>query len=290
MPKNIDKRLKLLTQAVCIRRLEKIFPGIPAPITAVKDLSLDIAKGEVAIILGPSGCGKSTLIRMIAGLEKPTTGTLLVNDKHFDKPLLECSMVFQSYTSFPWLTVIDNIAFGLRYINKTLSPKERIEKARSFAKLVGLQEFENAYIGTLSGGMKQRVAIASALATEPEILLMDEPFGALDSQTRMVMQEHLLKIVGETDKTVVFVTHDIEEALLLGDRIYVCTSRPAKVLEEIDVPFPHPRTANTRNRKDFFELKHVIFNLLRDHITARELELVYKERGRKKNVQKKISI
>jgi len=276
----------LKEQAIRLRQVGKIFSGSLEPVAAVKDLSLDIATGEVAIILGPSGCGKSTVIRMIAGLEKPTSGTILVNDKPVEKPLLECSMVFQSYTSFPWLSVIDNIAFGLRYTHKEMNINDRRRMARHFAGLVGLEEFEGAYINTLSGGMKQRVAIASALATEPEILLMDEPFGALDSQTRMVMQEHLLKIVEETDKTVVFVTHDIEEALLLGDRIYVCTARPARVLEEIDVPFPHPRTASTRNRKDFFELKHVIFNLLREHITAKELELVYKERRRTRNAGK----
>jgi NitT/TauT family transport system ATP-binding protein len=274
--------MKIPYQAVRIRKLLKVFPSYPEPVTAVQEFNVDISKGEVAVILGPSGCGKSTVIRIIAGLEKPTQGTLLVNNKPVEKPLLECSMVFQSYTSFPWLSVIDNIAFGIRYTRKDLSPLERKKKARHFAGIVGLQEFEGAYISTLSGGMKQRVAIASALATEPEILLMDEPFGALDSQTRMVMQEHLLKIVEGTAKTVVFVTHDIEEALLLGDRIYVCTARPATILSEIDVPFPRPRTANTRNRKDFFELKHVIFNLLRDHVIAKELEETYKERRKKR--------
>jgi len=270
--------MKIQKQAVRIRKLVKIFPSHTEPVIAVQEFNIDISKGEVAIILGPSGCGKSTVIRMIAGLEKPTSGILLVNDKSVEKPLLECSMVFQSYTSFPWLSVIENIAFGLRYTGKNSSLRERKEKAKHYAKLVGLEEFEDNYINTLSGGMKQRVAIASALATDPEILLMDEPFGALDSQTRMVMQEHLLKIVEETDKTVILVTHDIEEALLLGDRIYICTARPARILEEIDVPFPHPRTAKTRNLKGFFDLKHVIFNLLRDHVTAKELEQAYLNR------------
>jgi NitT/TauT family transport system ATP-binding protein len=278
--------MKIQKQAVRIQKLLKIFSTQTEPLIAVENFSMDIAKGEVAVLLGPSGCGKSTVIRIIAGLEKATSGTVLVNDQPVEKPLLECSMVFQSYTSFPWLSVIDNIAFGIRYTNKEFSSKERKEKARHFAKMVGLQEFENAYISTLSGGMKQRVAIASALATKPEILLMDEPFGALDSQTRMVMQEHLLKIVEGTNKTVVFVTHDIEEALLLGNRIYVCTARPATILSEIDVPFPHPRTADTRNLKNFFELKHVIFNLLRDHIIAKEMDEVYKKRRRKRDAKK----
>jgi NitT/TauT family transport system ATP-binding protein len=280
---NYRKRSASRYQAVRIRQLKKVFSPHTEPVVAVENFSVDIEKGEVAVILGPSGCGKSTVIRMIAGLEKPTAGTLLVNNKTIEKPLLECCMVFQSYTSFPWLTVIDNIAFGLRYTHKEMSPEERNKKARHFAKLVELEKFENAYINTLSGGMKQRVAIASALATDPEILLMDEPFGALDSQTRMVMQEHLLKIVENTDKTVIFVTHDIEEALLLGDRIYVCTARPASILAEFDVPFPHPRDHKTRNRKDFFEMKHKIFNLLRDHVVAQMLIKKYARRKGKKN-------
>jgi NitT/TauT family transport system ATP-binding protein len=179
-------------------------------------------------------------------------------------------MVFQSYTSFPWLTVVENIEFGLCYIANG-NKQERRARARELARIVGLEKFENAYINQLSGGMKQRVAIASALATDPKILLMDEPFGALDSQTRMAMQEHLLKITEESDKTVVFVTHDIEEALLLGDRIYVCTGRPGKILAELDVPFPYPRTSSVRNEKKFAEMKYEIFHLLRDDVYAQML-------------------
>jgi ABC-type nitrate/sulfonate/bicarbonate transport system ATPase subunit len=179
-------------------------------------------------------------------------------------------MVFQSYTSFPWLSVLDNIAFGLRYL--PLSTPERQERAKHFAKLVGLEAFEKAAISQLSGGMKQRVAIASALAADPKILLMDEPFGALDSQTRMLMQEQLLKIAKAEQRTVVFVTHDIEEALLLGDRIYVCTSRPASVLSELEVPFPHPRDPGIRNQKKFVDMKQEIFHLMRDHVYSQMLE------------------
>jgi NitT/TauT family transport system ATP-binding protein len=180
-------------------------------------------------------------------------------------------MVFQSYTSFPWLTVLQNIEFGLRYTFNG-QRNERRERAREFAHIVGLSEFENAYIGQLSGGMKQRVAIASALATDPKILLMDEPFGALDSQTRMTMQEQLLALTEPAQKTVVFVTHDIEEAVLLGERIYVCTSRPASVLAELDVPFDYPRTSAIRNHKRFVEMKYEIFHLLRDHAYAQMLQ------------------
>jgi NitT/TauT family transport system ATP-binding protein len=189
-------------------------------------------------------------------------------------------MVFQAYTSFPWLSVVDNIAFGLRY-KSDASTADRRDVARKLACEVGLEEFQDAFIGKLSGGMKQRVAIASALAIDPAILLMDEPFGALDSQTRMVMQEHLLTIVEKTNKTVVFVTHDIEEALLLGDRIYVCSARPARVLAELDVSFPHPRTASTRNRREFFDMKQEIFYLLREHIYERLAETAHGRRHRK---------
>lgn len=244
---------------------------------ALRDFNVDIAEGEVAVILGPSGCGKSTVIRLIAGLDFPTSGTVLVQGKPVTGPVAECGMVFQTYTSFPWLTVVENIAFGLRYLDG-VGTKERQERAHALAGTVGLEGFESAAIGTLSGGMRQRVAIASALATDPDILLMDEPFGALDSQTRMLLQEHMLTLVEETDKTVVFVTHDIEEALLLADRIYVCSARPAHVLAEIDVDLPHPRTYQTRNRRDFFQLKHQIFHLLRDDFYEKKLAEAYEKR------------
>jgi NitT/TauT family transport system ATP-binding protein len=270
-------RRALPKQAVRFRQVVKKFPARPEPIVGLCNFSCDIAEGELAVILGPSGCGKSTAIRLAAGLDTPTSGTVLVNGRPVAGPVRECGMVFQAYASFPWLSVLDNIAFGLRYETELNRQKQR-EKAREFAAMVGLEEFENASIRTLSGGMKQRVAIASALATDPGILLMDEPFGALDSQTRLLMQEHLLTIVEQSNKTVIFVTHDIEEALLLGDRIYICSARPAHILAEIDVPFPHPRSYLTRDRRDFFELKHQIFHLLRDETYARRLEEAYGKR------------
>src|SRR5260370_15944753 len=255
---------RLHKQAVRLRRLNKVFPSQGGSILALKDFSCDIADGEFAVILGPSGCGKSTIIRIIAGLEKSSSGTVIVDGSTVTAPGKTCSMVFQSYTSFPWLTVLENIVFALRYTSNG-TKKARKQKAKEFAAMVGLSEFENAYINQLSGGMRQRVAIASALATDPKILLMDEPFGALDSQTRMAMQEQLLLITEQSNKTVVLVPHDMEEALLLGDRIYVCTARPASILAELDVPFGHPRTPSVRNHKDFVRMKYEIFHLLRDH-------------------------
>ena len=266
-------------QAVRLRHLTKIYEGRDGPVTALQDFSCDIAEGEFAVILGPSGCGKSTAIRIVAGLEKPMSGTVLVNGSPIAQPGKTCGMVFQSYTSFPWLTVIENISFGLGYASKG-DKKDVREKAREFAHVVGLSEFQNAYINQLSGGMKQRVAIASSLAINPEILLMDEPFGALDSQTRMAMQELLLEITEGSAKTVILVTHDIDEALLLGDRIYVCTARPGKVLAELEVPFSHPRNASVRSQKKFAEMKYEIFHLLRDHIYAQILETAIERRRR----------
>lgn len=260
-------RRDLPEQAVRLHHLIKVYTGREGQLSALQDFSCDIASGEFAIILGPSGCGKSTVVRIIAGLEQPSSGKVLVNGEPVTEPGQTCSMVFQSYTSFPWLTVLENIAFGLRYKHNG-AKQEHLDRARQLARMVGLGEFESAYINQLSGGMKQRVAIASALAVDPKILLMDEPFGALDSQTRMAMQEQLLGITEESDKTVVFVTHDIEEALLLGDRIYVCTARPASVLAELDVPFPYPRTPAVRNQKKFVDMKYEIFHLLRDHVYA----------------------
>ena len=261
----------LPNQAVRLRHLTKDYDGHNGSLTALDKFSCDIAEGEFAVILGPSGCGKSTVVRIIAGLEQPTSGTVLVNGEPVVHPGKTCSMVFQSYTSFPWLTVIENISFGLGYA--MAGDKRAIrERARELARKGGLTDFENAYINQLSGGMKQRVAIASALATDPRILLMDEPFGALDSQTRMAMQELLLQITEASGKTVVLVTHDIDEALLLGDRIYVCTARPGSVLAELDVPFPHPRGVAVRNLKRFAEMKFEIFHLLRDHIYAQMQE------------------
>ncbi|MDQ3743131.1 MAG: ABC transporter ATP-binding protein [Acidobacteriota bacterium] len=262
---------RLPKQAIRLRHLQKTYVSQGSHVTALEDFSCDIADGEFAVILGPSGCGKSTAVRIIAGLETPSSGIVLVDGTPVTQPGKTCGMVFQSYTSFPWLTVIQNIEFGLRY-NMRGTRAARRERARAFAQMVGLEEFEDAYITQLSGGMKQRVAIASALATDPKILLMDEPFGALDSQTRMEMQEQLLGITEASNKTVVFVTHDIDEALLLGDRIYVCTARPASILAELDVPFPHPRTPALRSMKKFVDMKYEIFHLLRNQAHGRTLE------------------
>lgn len=258
--------------AVRLRNIVKTFDTPRGQLRVLDDFNADFVAGKFSVILGPSGCGKSTVIRLVAGLEKSTSGSIKIWNKSVTKPVHRCGMVFQTYTSFPWLSVIENIAFGLKYTKRNQSRKERLSTAHRYADLVGLSEFQHAQINQLSGGMRQRVALASSLAIDPDILLMDEPFGALDSQTRMLMQEHLISIVSQREMTVLFVTHDIDEALLLADRIYVCSARPAKIIADYAVPFPHPRSAKVRNDQLFFRLKHEIFHLLRDDVYRRMME------------------
>ena len=209
--------------------------------------------GEFRVLLGPSGCGKSTILRMIAGLDFPTTGEVLVNGKSVEGPGPDRGMVFQKYTSFAWLTVAQNIEYGLQL--KGVSEKERTETVAHLVHATGLAGFEAAYPHTLSGGMQQRVAIARSLAVRPSVLLMDEPFGALDAQTRSVMQDLLLKIWTETAATILFVTHDVGEAVYLADRLYVVSARPGSIAEEIQVPFARPRDERLKQREEFRDLE-----------------------------------
>ena len=199
-------------------------------IQAVSDVNFDVHENEFCVLLGPSGCGKSTVLRMIAGLEEPTAGTLSLDGHEILNADRERGMVFQSYTSFDWLTVRQNVEYGMKL--NGVAKAERLERADHFINLVKLSKFKDAYPKQLSGGMKQRVAIARTLANEPSLLLMDEPFGALDAETRWNMQELMVSIMESTDTTVVMVTHDIEEALFLGDRIVFFSTHPGTVLED----------------------------------------------------------
>jgi ABC-type nitrate/sulfonate/bicarbonate transport system ATPase subunit len=232
------------------------------PVTALDRISLDVADNEFSVIVGPSGCGKSSLLRLVAGLAQPTSGQILASGKPVTRPGKERGMVFQSYTLFPWLTVQKNVEFGLKVAG--LDVAERGAIARRFIAEVGLQGFENAYPKQLSGGMMQRVALARALANDPDILLMDEPFGALDSQTRSLMQELLLNIWQQSKKTVLFITHDIDEAILLGDHVYVMTARPGSLKERIQVDIPRPRTVEATTTAPFIALKRRIMALIHD--------------------------
>ncbi len=233
-------------------------------VLAISNISIDVPKNEFAVIVGPSGCGKSSLLYLIAGLAQPSGGEILLDDREIMGPGRDRGMVFQSYTLFPWLTVRENVEFGLKRRNVPAEEREKI--VNRYLNDVGLAAFHESYPKQLSGGMMQRVAIARALANDPEILLMDEPFGALDSQTRTQMQQLLLRVWERDRKTVLFVTHDIDEAILLGDRVYVMTSRPGRLKEEILVPIPRPRSAGMVMDPEFIELKRKILDLLKNEI------------------------
>jgi len=228
---------------------------------ALDNFNLKIKKGEFITIVGPSGCGKSTFLDILAGLSKPTSGELYIDDKLIEGPDLDRGIIFQGYALFPWRTVEQNIEFGLEI--KGIPKNERKEISNKFIKLVGLSNFENRYPHELSGGMKQRVAIARALAYDPDVLLMDEPFAAVDAQTRELLQEELLNIWEETNKTIVFITHSIEEAIFLADRVVVMTPNPGKIKEVIEINFPRPRsTVNVRMSQEFSSNRNRIWELL----------------------------
>jgi NitT/TauT family transport system ATP-binding protein len=217
--------------------------------------------GEFRVLLGPSGCGKSTLLRLIGGLDRADTGEVLVNERPVHGPGKDRGMVFQKYTSFPWLTVAGNIAYGLK-INGVPEP-QRKETVAQLVQAVGLSGFENSYPETLSGGMQQRVAIARTLALRPAVILMDEPFGALDAQTRSEMQQLLLKVWDETASTILFVTHDVEEAIYLADRIFIMSAHPGTIVEDVQVPFDRPRDLSLKQRNEFHELQNYVLGCLR---------------------------
>ena len=238
-----------------VENLSRTFPGVGggAPVLALEPANLRVAANDFITILGPSGCGKSTLLRIIAGLDQPSTGQVELDGRVVTRPGRDRGMVFQSYTLFPWLTVAQNIAFGLR--EKGLSRKAQDEIVASYVDKVGLAGFENHWPKQLSGGMQQRTAIARALANDPEILLLDEPFGALDNQTRGLMQELLLGIWERERKTVVFVTHDIEEAIFMASRVLVMTARPGRIKSDVAVDLPHPRHYTIKTSPEFSALK-----------------------------------
>ncbi len=241
---------KLVVQGV-----GRVFPGVRggAPVTALQPTELTIGTNEFVTVLGPSGCGKSTLLRMIAGLDKPTSGTILLDGRPVTGPGADRGMVFQSYTLFPWLTVEQNIGFGLR--EKGMPAALQREIVASYVEKVGLRGFEHHYPKQLSGGMQQRTAIARALANDPGVLLLDEPFGALDNQTRALMQELLLGIWEREQKTVIFVTHDIEEAIFIASRCLVMSARPGRIKADVAIDLPHPRHYTIKTSPEFSALK-----------------------------------
>mgnify|MGYP000974782843 FL=1 len=237
-----------------------------APTVALQATDLDVAENDFITILGPSGCGKSTLLRIVAGLDKQSSGEVLLDGKRIDGPGADRGMVFQSYTLFPWLTVRDNVCFGLR--ERGLPRQQQLEIADAFLHKVGLRGFESHYPKQLSGGMQQRTALARALANNPRMLLMDEPFGALDHQTRELMQELLLGIWEKEKKTVLFVTHDIDEAVFMGSRVVVMSARPGRIKLDRPVPIAHPRHYSVKTTSAFAELKAELTEQVRTEVIA----------------------
>ena len=261
-----------------LSRISKSFVSDDGETTPVIDnVSMDVLVGEFVVFLGPSGCGKTTLMRIVGGLETSNDGEVLLSGEKVTGPDRKKGMVFQAYTSFPWLTVLDNIRFGTKYRND-IGKTEKEMVADHYLQLVGLKEFSNYYVNRISGGMRQRVAIARTLAANPDVLLMDEPFGALDAQTREFLQGQLLEINKKERKTTIFVTHDVDESIVLADRIFIFSARPASVIEIIQVSqhITSERDISVKETQSFFKLRNHIRDLMRDQ-ARRTQELAEQE-------------
>ena len=233
--------------------------------TALEDITLDVRPGEFLALVGPSGCGKSTLLDLLGGLTKPTSGRILLDGRPIEGPARDRGIVFQQYALFPWRTAAQNVEFGLDIAG--LKARERRERALHYLELVGLSAFAERYPHELSGGMKQRVAIARSLAYDPEVLLMDEPFAALDAQTRETLQGELLRIWRTTGKTILFITHGIDEAVVLGQRVAVMTSRPGRIKQVVEVPEAlRSETEDVRSLPEFGPVRHEVWSLLREEV------------------------
>ncbi len=245
-------------------RLTKVYEAADAgPLAALEDVTFSVGESEFVSIVGPSGCGKTTLLKIIAGLVEPTSGRALMSGVPRDgRPA--SALVFQDHGLFPWMTVLENVAFGLQMYG--MAKRDRHDRARAFIDRVGLAQFIESYPDQLSVGMQQRVGIVRAFVTDAPVLLMDEPFGALDSQTRIVLQEELLRIWDEHRKVVIFVTHDIDEAIRLSDRILVMSGRPGRILEEVPVPLERPRQVAERKSAAAADIKWHIWGLLEKQV------------------------
>ncbi|MFC7211553.1 ABC transporter ATP-binding protein [Natronoarchaeum sp. GCM10025321] len=255
----IEDGERVAETGVRVDGVSKQYRSEGSPVQALRNVTFDVTKGEFVCLVGPSGSGKTTLFRIIAGLEEPTKGMVFLGDAPVKEPGTNMGVVFQEYHLFPWRTVRGNIAFGLE--KQGTPADERTERVDRLLELIGLEEFADSYPNQLSGGMKQRVGIARALAIDPGLLLMDEPFGAVDAQTRRMLQDELLEIWQETKKTVLFVTHDVEEAVRLADRIVVMSSEPGAVRETVTVDLPRPRS---RSDPGFGEYYEQVLDLIRE--------------------------
>ena len=246
---------------ILVKDVSVTFGTGPSAHRAVETTSLTIKAGEFVCILGPSGCGKSTLLNAIAGYVKPTTGEVTVDGARVEKPGPERGMVFQQYSLLPWKTVYENVAFGPQMAGH--SRTDAGSTANTFLELVGLKKFGDRYPAELSGGMQQRVGIARALANYPSVLLMDEPFGALDAQTRLMMQESLLDIWREFGTTVVFVTHDVDEAVFLADRVLIMSAAPGRIIEDVSVPLARPRSTDMASSPDYIKTRQFCLDTIK---------------------------
>lgn len=244
-----------------LREVSKVFrqPGRAEPLKVLEDVNMQVRPGEVYCLIGPSGCGKTTLLNIVAGFEKPSSGVVLVDGQPVSGPGPERGVVFQEHALFPWMSSLHNVRFGPIVRGR----RDLAERAHHFLHLVGLSGFERHYPSQLSGGMRQRVALARVLANEPDVLLMDEPFGALDAQTRSQMHQLLLEIWARLTPTILFITHDVDEAIFLADRIGVLTGRPGRLIEEVKVDLPKPRSPDEVSSRTFVELKQHLLGALR---------------------------
>ncbi len=254
---------------VKIDNVVKKYSGRNGEMVALNGVSLDIHENECVCVVGPSGCGKSTLLNIIAGLHEPTSGQVLVDGQAVSGPGPDRGVVFQQYALFPWLTVQKNVEFGLKL--QGMSQDKAEQEAKKYIKMVDLEQFAQSYPKELSGGMKQRVAIARAYAINPKVLLMDEPFGALDAQTRTQLQTELLKTWEKEQKTCFFITHDVEEAIILAQRVIIMSARPGRIKEVVEINIPYPRTQETKMSKEFLDLKnHIWSQVYQEYLAIRK--------------------
>ena len=249
-------------------RVSMEFPSAHGPMRVVDDVSYEIRDGEFVAIIGPSGCGKTTMMNMVAGFVQPTQGRVLLDGQPIASPGPDRGVIFQEYGVFPWLTVRDNIAFGLKLAANPATDAQRREICARYMNLMGLSEFADAWPKMLSGGMRQRLALARAYAVRPQFLLMDEPFGALDAQTRTAMQDLLLQVLQTEGKTVMLITHSVEEAIYLASRIIVMSARPTRIREEIPIPFAYPRSESLHETREFGELRSHVRELVMKEYAA----------------------
>lgn len=257
-------------KGITIEQVGLTYSGSAGSVRALEDINMKVEPREFVSVIGPSGCGKTTLMNVVAGFLEPTQGRVLIDDEVVKGPGPDRCVVFQQYAVFPWLTVRENVEFGLKLQANYKPPEERRAIADYFIDLVGLNEFTAAYPKELSGGMKQRVAIARAYAVNPQVLLMDEPFGALDAQTRQFMQEALLDIWQKEKKTVIFITHGVEEAIFLSSRIIAMATRPGRIREIVPVDIPYPRQAGIKTNPSFIKLRAQVEKIVREEFQKRQ--------------------